>query len=137
MPNAATLTYEAKVLRDYGGRGLADLAQQQTDYELAESFGEGSLFIDDCPNSLLDGCYSVEDGDWSGTWNFMGYIPSGECWNSSTWLCEPCGSYSGQCDSTYPDCEGGCKDDIDSAVNQTVVLRSCRQRQWHPNSSPL
>jgi hypothetical protein len=50
---ATALTYEAKVLRDYGGRGLADLAQQQTDYELAASFNEGSLFIDDCPNSLL------------------------------------------------------------------------------------
>lgn len=116
---AGTLTYEAKVLADYGERGLAYLARQQTDYELAASFGEGSLFIDDCPDSLLDGCYFADNNDWTGTWNFLGYISSGNCWNSTTWLCEPCGSYSYVCNETYPDdcngpngSNGGCKDDI-------------------------
>jgi hypothetical protein len=111
---AATLTYEAKVLRDYGQRGLAELAQKQTDYELAESFAAGSLFIDDCPNSLLDECYAALHGDWSNDHVFVGYIQSGNCWNSSTWLCEPCGSYSSVCNSTYPSqCLGACKDDIE------------------------
>lgn len=111
---AATITYEAKVLRDYGQRGLAELAQKQTDYELAESFSAGSLFIDDCPNSLLDECYAPLNGDWSNDHVFVGYIQSGNCWNSSTWLCEPCGSYSSVCNSTYADqCLGACKDDIE------------------------
>jgi hypothetical protein len=108
--DTATLTYEARVLRDYGGRGLADLAQQQTDYELPASFGEGNLFIDDCPNSLVDGCYTQYPNN--GSYVFYGYIQSGECWNSSTWLCEPCASYSSVCNSTYPDCEDACQDDI-------------------------
>ena len=107
---AATLTYEAKVLRDYGGRGLANLAQQQTDYELPESFAAGSLFIDDCPNSLLDGCYTQYPNN--GSYVFYGEVSSGNCWNSKTWLCEPCGSYSSLCNQTYPDCEGQCQDDI-------------------------
>jgi hypothetical protein len=107
--DAATLTYEAKVLRDYGGRGLSDLAQQQTDYDLATTFGEGSLFIDDCPNSLLDHCwYPAANGDWDD----VGLIQSGNCWNSKTWLCAPCGSYSGLCNQTYPACENKCADDI-------------------------
>ena len=45
---AGMLTYDARVLADYGERGLAHLAQQQTDYEFPDAFGEGSLFIDDC-----------------------------------------------------------------------------------------
>jgi len=79
---AGTLTYEAKVLADYGERGLAYLARQQADYELAASFGEGSLFIDDCPDSLLDGCYFAVNNDWTSTWNFLGYISSGNCWKN-------------------------------------------------------
>lgn len=106
---AATLTYEAKVLLDYGGRGLSSLAQQQTDYDLAATFGEGSLFIDNCPDSLVDGCYlPVGESDF----RFFGYVHSGECWNSSTWLCEPCGSYSDLCNQTYAGCGGECVDDI-------------------------
>lgn len=110
--DAATLTYDAKVLRDYGGRGLAVLAREQADYEFAASFGEGSLFIDDCPDSLLDGCYIAANGDWTSNWDWLGFISSGNCWNSSTWLCEPCGSYSYVCNETYDGCQGGCRDDI-------------------------
>ena len=47
-PDTSTLTYDAKVLADYGEPSLAHLARQQTDYELPEAFGAGSLFIDDC-----------------------------------------------------------------------------------------
>lgn len=107
---AATLTYEAKVLPDYGGRGLSSLAQQQTDYDLAATFGEGSLFIDDCPNSLLDGCYYEDEQT---NYIFYGNVSSGNCWNSKTWLCEPCGSYSSLCNQTYADCENQCQDDIE------------------------
>ena len=86
--------------------------QEQADYEFAASFGEGSLFIDDCPDSLLDGCYIAANGDWTSNWDWLGFISSGNCWNSSTWLCEPCGSYSYVCNETYDGCQGGCRDDI-------------------------
>ncbi len=106
---AATLTYDAKVLRDYGRRGLAKLAQLQTDYELDESFAAGSLFIDNCPDSLIDGCYTqAENTDYT----CYGTVTSGNCWNSQTWLCLPCSSYSSLCNQTYPECYGECKDDI-------------------------
>ncbi len=58
--DAATLTYEAKVLADYAGRGLQHLAQQQTDDELPASFGEGSLFIDDCADTI-ESCWLMYD----------------------------------------------------------------------------
>jgi hypothetical protein len=107
---AATLVYEARILADYGGRGLAHLAQQQTDYELAASFEDGSLFIDDCPNGTdmcWDGCIQV------------GTVVGGNCWSWNTWTCNPCGSYASVCDSTYYGCEYdangiqvSCEDDI-------------------------
>lgn len=101
---AATLAYDAKILADYGGRGLAHLAQQQADYEFESSFGEGSLFIDDCPDST-DNCYNscVNEGT----------IAGGNCWNWSNWTCNPCGSYSGSCNQQLAGCNGNaCEDDI-------------------------
>ena len=104
---AAILTYEAKVLRDYSGRGLADLAQKQADYKLDASFGEGSLFIDDCPNGT-ENCWNFCDG--------LGPITYGNCWDYNTWTCNPCGSYSSACVATYPsicnDSHANCVDDI-------------------------
>ena len=109
---AATLAYDAKIVRDYGGRGLANLAQQQTDYELAASFGEGSLFIDDCPDST-DGCYVSPPNSGSISW--VGDITSGNCWQANGGIgCQPCGSYSTQCNQTFPDaCQGNCVDEIE------------------------
>jgi len=43
------LTYDARVLADCSDDGLAHLAAQQ-EGSMSESFGAGSLFIDDCPN---------------------------------------------------------------------------------------
>ncbi len=104
--DAGTLTYDARVLADYGERGLAHLAQQQTDFEYPETFGEGSLFIDDCPDSI-DRCWYDSDTGRS----YVGDITSGNCWD--VWICEPCGSYSYQCNATFPDtCQGACYDDI-------------------------
>ena len=105
--DAATLTYDATVLADYGERGLANLARQQTDYELAASFGEGSLFIDDCPDSYNDACWNTTTPMSAS----VGYVTSGNCWYD--WICKPCGSYSGLCNQTYPEaCQGQCADDI-------------------------
>jgi len=102
---AATLVYEARILADYGGRGLAHLAQQQTDYELAASFGEGSLFIDDCPDIGGDNCYLQCENE--------GSVNSGQCWSWSSWTCNPCGSNSNGCNQQLSGCIGdGCVDDM-------------------------
>jgi hypothetical protein len=108
---AGTLSYDATVLADYGGRGLASLAQQQTDYELPEAFGEGSLFIDDCPDSPDDNCWVNAEHPYT-----PGKVTSGNCWNSSYTGdagCSPCNSWSYYCNLYYPDdCKGNCVDDI-------------------------
>jgi hypothetical protein len=57
-----TLTYLARVLEDYGAEGLATLAAQQTDYQLPETFADGSLFIDDCPDGGAV-CYQILNGE--------------------------------------------------------------------------
>jgi hypothetical protein len=100
---ATTLVYEARVLANYGRRGLAHLAQQQADYELAASFGEGSLFIDDCADSTdncILGCVT------------QGTIAGGNCYDWGTAQCNPCGSYSNACDQQISSCNWGCEDDI-------------------------
>lgn len=61
-PEAQTLTYEARVLADYSDTGLLYLARQQQDYELSESFGGGSLFIDDCSDTSTT-CYQTIDDE--------------------------------------------------------------------------
>lgn len=48
-PDPGALTYDARVLADCSDDGLAHLAAQQ-EGSMSESFGAGSLFIDDCPN---------------------------------------------------------------------------------------
>jgi hypothetical protein len=45
-----SLTYDVVVLDEYAGDGLGELAQRQDDGELPISFGQTSLFIDDCPD---------------------------------------------------------------------------------------
>jgi hypothetical protein len=99
-----TLTYDARVLADYGEYGLAHLARQQTDYEMAESFSEGSLFIDDCSNG--DGmCYQIVDGNQQN----IGSVSIGECYDWRKATCEPCTSdgtsqyYGKLCAQAYPD----------------------------------
>lgn len=114
---AGTLAYDARVLADYGERGLAYLAQQQTDYELAATFGAGSLFIDDCPNST-DYCYTYSGGPGNCTSSsqaltYVGAVTSGNCYQVWPPGCPPCGDYSRLCNQAYPSaCQGNCFDDI-------------------------
>lgn len=117
--DADTLTCEAKVLADYGGRGLAHLARQQADGNLPASFGGGSLFIDDCADSI-ESCwlyYFNPDGSSCTERRDVGNIISGNCWSPDTLVCRPCASYATQCYSSFPsDCTdeaaGWCYDDI-------------------------
>jgi hypothetical protein len=89
---AGTLTYQASVLADYGGSGLRNVATQQTDYLLPEQFGEGGLFIDDCPDNQYD-CYGP-DG------SYVGWVNVGMCWHGVS--CETCHSPEGYCGSAFP-----------------------------------
>jgi hypothetical protein len=50
---SGTLTYGVNIQSDYAGEGLAHLARQQTDDQLAQTLGRTSLFIDDCPDTLV------------------------------------------------------------------------------------
>lgn len=111
---AATLTYDAHVLANYGKRGLAFLAQQQADDKFEATFGEGSLFIDDCADSTdADGCWVPNSYESDGR-KLVGYITSGNCWSWGQGTCLPCGSYSSLCNATYTgDCyQDNCYDDI-------------------------
>ncbi len=103
--DAATLTYDARVLNDYGEAGLAYLAQQQTDYELPETFGAGSLFIDDCPDGTVT-CTNHFDG------SVVGSFSIGFCWTSSL-CCQVCCTdcdYELQCTQQFGDaCNNGKK----------------------------
>jgi hypothetical protein len=100
---AATLTYDARILADYGGRGLAHLAQQHAESEFEASFGVGSLCIDDCPDST-DNCYLGCDN--------VGSISGGNCYDWKTVQCNLCGSYTVQCNANVSACNYGCEDDI-------------------------
>ena len=102
--SAGTLTYDARVLADYDAPGLASLAEQQTDAQLDEAFGEGSLFIDSCPDGSGT-CYQIINGEKQQ----VGYASIGCCWKTIISGCTPCSddessSYYGQiCASAYPD----------------------------------
>lgn len=109
-PSNQTLTYEANLLHQYPnakGEVLASLAAKAERTPPA-SFTNVSLFIDDCPDSV-ESCWVAPTGGQCG---YRGQISSGNCWNWTYWTCNPCGSYSSQCNASQPNCNGGCLDDI-------------------------
>jgi hypothetical protein len=61
---AGTLAYDVRLLADYVGTGLADLAARQDDDQFASSFTTAHLFIDGCGG--------------------------GQCWNGSVSMCVSC-----------------------------------------------
>jgi hypothetical protein len=103
---SGTLTYDARVLADYADPGLANLARQQADYELAGTFGDGSLFIDDCSDWDI-GCYDSSN-------NLVGTFEAGRCYHfpSGCSLCDDpqsiCAEKFGQCSDCQRDATGAC-----------------------------
>ena len=97
-PDTATMTYDAKILADYSGHGLAHAAHRQSDYSLPESFAHGSLFIDDC-TILESECMGSHD-------NFCGYAYIQACWDASVNACVPCPGDEDidSCLQRYPNC---------------------------------
>lgn len=116
--DAGTLTYDAKFMSDYGEPGLAHLAQQQQDFEFAQQFSDGSLFIDDCGGSHAD-CVAASNG------TYIGGISIGCCYNWNLVQCASCysstGGYAVACEKAYPD---ACRN------NQCVGLSHCST--WDP-----
>jgi hypothetical protein len=111
---SSTLTYEARVLADYEGSGLESFARQGADASLAATFGEASLFIDDCPDAMIN-CISND------TYQSVGHIgPVGECYQWSSICCQPCGDgsqshWSDLCNQQFPDCNGNCEASDDAS----------------------
>lgn len=99
-PGTDTLTYEARVLEDYQEEGLAFVAARQADIDLPESFGETSLFIDDCPDSDF-WCFRT-CLDAPGT-----VYGVGTCWSYFPPGCFPCDAQL--CNETFPECDDACQ----------------------------
>jgi hypothetical protein len=100
---AGALTYEARVLTEYQGEGLAGWAPQAADNRLPAAFSQASLFIDDCANGRVC-CKDPMNASF--------VIPTtiGCCWSWSSVSCKPCGSnYDAFCNEHYPSqCHGQC-----------------------------
>ena len=101
-----TVTYGVNILSDYEGSGLAHVAGRQQDEDLAPTFGEASLFIDDCPDANpLDCLFACGDS--------VGNLGDrGMCWHWSDASCEPCsGGWDGtaqECNDQFSACNGQC-----------------------------
>lgn len=97
---AQVLTYDAKVLGAYEEGDLGYLAVQQEDLILAEQFGAGALFIDDC-SDVWEYCYRGEQR-LEQTGQFWG-----QCYHYPA--CRNCRDYKLECNQTWPSlCEGKC-----------------------------
>lgn len=103
--STATLTYDARVLEDYQEQGLQYLAEQQDDYEMAESFASASVFIDDCAD---EGVFCLTPAGMVACESFNGFT-AGFCWHKWLLRCLPCGDITQRCNEMFPDtCHGKC-----------------------------
>ena len=104
--SSGTITYGANILSDYEG-GLDFVAGRQQDEDLAPSFGEASLFIDDCPDANPLSCYASCGSDAVGNLGDRGM-----CWTWSEFSCVPCsGGFDGtaqECNDQFSACGGQC-----------------------------
>jgi len=104
---AGTVSYGANILSDYEGNGLAHVAGRQQDEDLAPSFGEASLFIDDCADANPPKCYAQCYADAVGNLGERGM-----CWSWSDYYCEPCsGGFDGtahEYNQDFAACNGSC-----------------------------
>ncbi len=108
-----SVTYGVNILNDYEG-GLDFVAGRQRDADLAPTFGEASLFIDDCPD--VSGCLT-SDGVIGDPSYYIGPLPagtpSGQCWHWDSLTCKPCSGlgqsdYDSICNAAYAECDNHC-----------------------------
>jgi hypothetical protein len=116
-----TLTYDARVLADYGDPGLAHLSRQQAGHSLPETFAAGSLFIDDCPDITMH-CLEIDV-----TPNVMaGDTVVHQCYDATYGTCLMCQDPGTICMDVFPD---QCMKEGYDYVNQTWVKeQSCTGR---------
>ncbi|HSK78132.1 MAG TPA: hypothetical protein VLQ45_16890 [Thermoanaerobaculia bacterium] len=118
------LTYEIRMLGNYGGQNLAHWASKAGSKGLPAGLQDVSLFIDDCPNEtvMCFGDYQCSGGgEGEECCRVSCGSPSaqevGYCWQWLSFSCEPCQDYSGLCNGTVcgvgnPLClEGQCTTD--------------------------
>lgn len=111
-----TLTYDVQVLAEYAGDGLGHLATRQADDELPASFGQASLFIDDCADVTT--CWAANG------MTAIGEFPGGargQCWTWSPFGCYPCDGRTQReladiCNETYAACDGECRVDPEPLI---------------------
>lgn len=105
---AGLLLYEANILAEYSGEGLAPIADRQQDLEIATEFDHASLFIDDCPDADPLYCYAANC-------ETVGHLGTQiMCWRWDDLECEPCNGYwngtADMCNQRFPEqCQGKCK----------------------------
>ena len=106
---AGSVMYGVNVLSEYEGEGLTHVAERQQDAMLPRTFGNASLFIDDCPDiaTCYGGLYKRPVGALPGG-------PAAACFSWQSSVCVPCSGqsgdyYSGLCNGAYPNfCRSGC-----------------------------
>lgn len=116
------MSYDARVLADYGEENLAHAARQQVDFTVPERFAAGGLFIDApfCPRD--DGeCYQETNGQVT----ILGPMKIDMCFAVDREpMCQPCdqdgrsADYGKACAELYPgQCSFGPTND---AIGQVV-----------------
>lgn len=93
-----TLTYEAKPLKDIKGTKLAFWGNK-SDKQLPSTFSKVSIFIDDCPDGLVQ-CYgNYEYGGRRKCRTQCGVLSKkvGYCWSITHPLCAPCRNHVDEC----------------------------------------
>jgi hypothetical protein len=98
--SSGSLTYTVQVLSDYAESGLAFAALQQADYEMAENFGPGGLFVDGCADGRVYCHQYNQDGTMGPPVGPSAMTPF--CFEYSTSRCLPCSGAHVLCAAAYP-----------------------------------
>lgn len=104
-----TITYQANILANYEEEALQHVVKHGIATEPPAEFGDGSLFIDDCPSNLFR-CHMFEGGilfTGDGDDDDEGWFANSNCWGWSPIGCHPCRDLNALCNEWFADfCEG-------------------------------
>lgn len=96
---SGTLTYGVNIQSAYAGEGLAHLTRQRMNDQLAETLGRTSLFIDDCPDTLVY-CATPAQVLTCGAGGVVQNV--GACWEWASLSCVMCQPDYPYCADNYP-----------------------------------
>lgn len=104
---SGTLIYGVNIQSTYAGEGLAHLTRQQMNEQLAETLGQTSLFIDDCPDTLVY-CATPAQVLACAAGGVVQNV--GACWEWASLSCVMCQPDRPYCADNYPDwcSDNGC-----------------------------